>query len=65
MRQIFDGFQEAHNYAQAEAKKRKEPLMICKFSINGIKYTVIDEKEKLWEDEKPLKKYNEKGEIIE
>lgn len=63
MRQIFDGFQGAHDFAQAEARKKKEPLLLCKFSINGIKYTVVDEKEKLWEGEKQLNKYNEKGEI--
>lgn len=65
MRQIFDGFQLAHDFAQSESRKKKEPLLLCKFSINGIKYTVVDEKEKLWNDETILKKYNEKGEIVE
>lgn len=64
MRQIFDSFQEGHTYAQLESKKKKQIHILCKFSINGIKYTVIDDKEILWEGETPLQKYNDKGEII-
>lgn len=63
MRQIFNSFQEAHDFGQAESKKQKQPLTLCKFIIDGVKYSVIDEKEKTVSGETHLHKYNEKGEI--
>lgn len=64
MRQIFDGFMDAHNYAQFESRSKKQYLTLCKTNVGGIKYSVLDEKEVVSEHETVFHKYNQLGEMV-
>lgn len=63
MRKIFEGFQTAHDFAQSESRAKKQILFLCKADIGGVKYTVVDEKEKMFPDEVVFNAYDENGEI--